>query len=368
MTIRGQPQAGLKLGSDGNFYGTSAFGGIRADNYGLCGGFEETVFRVTTNGTLTTLVSCIRLNGANPHGALTLGRDGNLYGTTPSGGSGNFGTVFRMTTSGTMATLVSFAYPNGANPAAALTLGSDGDFYGTTFGGGRSGDGTVFRITTNGALTTLASFNILNGAQPQEALTAANDGNFYGTTYAGGLSALINGFGFGTVFRVTTNGVLTRLVSFDLYTNSAYPNGLTLGSDGSLYGTTGGYPSLFRVTTHGIFTTLASLDTLNFGGPSAALTLGNDGNFYRTTFGGGGGSGIGVIYRLRRGAYVQSFGMATNGFALLLNFGGSGMVVLESSPDLKVWTPIQTNAQPQHNNSWIPQPPLSHVNFTVSRS
>ena len=77
--------------------------------------------------------------------------------------------------------------------------------------------------------------------------------------------------------------------------------------------------------------------------PWAGLTLGSDGNLYGTTVYGGDHS-FGAIYRLRRGAFIQSFGIATNGFQLnTLNVGGSGWVVLESSSDLMNWTPIQTN-------------------------
>src|SRR5206468_11028090 len=72
-------------------------------------------------------------------------------------------------------------------------------------------------------------------------------------------------------------------------------------------------------------------------------TPGGDGNFYGTTYDGGSSNG-GVIYRLRRGAYLQSFGLTNNGFVLnYINVGGSGTVVLAASSDLVSWTPILTN-------------------------
>jgi uncharacterized repeat protein (TIGR03803 family) len=128
---------------------------------------------------LTTLIAFNGANGGYPN-ALTLGNDGNFYGTTSAGGSG-LGTVFRMSDDGTLTPLVAFNGNNGAYPSAALTLGEDGSFYGTTSGGGitnsrySQGMGTVFRMTPSGALTTLVSFNLTNGARPQAALALGNE-------------------------------------------------------------------------------------------------------------------------------------------------------------------------------------------------
>src|SRR5208283_4068674 len=201
--------------------------------------------------------------------ALTLGSDGNFYGTTGEGGNGGKGTVFQMTTNGTLNTLVDFDRYNGAGPNA-LALGSDGNFYGTTLGGGNSGDGTVFKVTTNGTLTTLATFNFNNGEWPN-ALALGNDGNFYSTTDIGGLTNSTYTSGMGTVFKVTTNGTLTTLNSFTGEADGANPGaGLTLGADGNFYGTAGddyygadkaGDGTVFKVTTNGTLTPLA---TFNF--------------------------------------------------------------------------------------------------------
>ena len=304
----------LTLGTDGYFYGTTLWGG----NINLHSGYGEgTVFKMTTNGTLTTLVYFNGTNGAVPQAALTLGTDGNLYGTTSEGGFTNgygYGTVFKMTTNGILTTLVSFNGTNGEIPQAALTLGNDGNFYGTTYYGGISnstypaGLGTVFQVTTNGTLSILASFNSTNGAYPQAALTLGNDGNFYGTTGKGGSS------GNGTVFKVMTNGTLSILVSFN-GTNGPYPQAaLTRGNDGNFYGTTAesgitnsiypaGLGTIFQITTDGILKTLISFNGSNGEIPLAALTLGTDGNFYGTTGTGGNinlnsGYGYGTVFRL----------------------------------------------------------------------
>jgi uncharacterized repeat protein (TIGR03803 family) len=85
---------------------------------------------------------------------------------------------------------------DGADPAAALVQGSDGNFYGTTLVGGMNGDGTIFKITTNGLLTSLYSFGTvtnsqgfpLDGETPYAGLVQGSDGNFYGTTTYGGFA------------------------------------------------------------------------------------------------------------------------------------------------------------------------------------
>src|SRR5262245_53272680 len=200
------PYAGLELGSDGDFYGATSQGGAAPGPSGFGTG---TVFKLTTNGTFTTLAEFDQFpTGYWPNG-LTLGLDGNFYGTTAGGGANDLGAVFKVTSSGILTRLMSFNNVNGANPYARLLLAPDGNFYGTTYNGGASGYGTVFRVTTNGTLTTLASFNNVNGAHPWATPALGKDGNFYGTAYGGG------GSGLGTVFRMTPGGALTRLVSFN---------------------------------------------------------------------------------------------------------------------------------------------------------
>ena len=346
----GEGPNGLTLGNDGNFYGVASSGGNgewsdgNYNNYG-------TVFKVTTSGVLTTLVFFNLANGGTPTG-LTLGNDGNFYGTTAVGGDNDDGTIFKVTTNGVLTTLISFAYTNGATPHAGLTLGNDGNFYGTTFYGGSNGEGTMFRVTTNG-VTILASFGGTNGAQPEAALTLGNDGNFYGTTEQGGItnSGSFN-FGCGTVFKVTTNGILTTLVSFD-GTNGATPAAaLTLGKHGNFYGTTFyggtnlngglGYGTVFKMTTNGTLTTLISFFSpfanTNGAFPAAALTLGNGGNFYGTTSGGG-SFGCGVVFRLAPNTTAATPSQLTlqflSGYPLLSLYGTlSNTYAIEYSTNL----------------------------------
>ncbi len=200
--------------------------------------------------TFTTLVNFDGPNGVGPQAvALVQGTDGNLYGTTFSGGSSSgcefegCGTVFKMTAAGAVTTLYSFCVQagcsDGSNPEAGLILATDGNFYGSTTVGGSNGYGTVFRVTPDGKLTTLHSFNLADGYRPIGNLTQAANGSFYGTTSNGGDVTCNSPYGCGTVFRITSQGAFTTLHIFKGQPDGDGPfSGLTLGSDGNLYGTT----------------------------------------------------------------------------------------------------------------------------------
>jgi uncharacterized repeat protein (TIGR03803 family) len=163
-----------------------------------------TIFRVSINGTTNPLIAPFAVfagtNGSVPLAGLALGPDGAYYGTTKYGGKHNYGTIFRVTTNGAITTVFSFNGGNGAYPVAALVLGTNGALYGTTsgFSGNEyAGKGTVFRITTNGVLNTFLIFNGTNGSTPSGPLLIGNDGWLYGTTQYGGAN------GSGTIFKLS---------------------------------------------------------------------------------------------------------------------------------------------------------------------
>jgi uncharacterized repeat protein (TIGR03803 family) len=291
------PWAGLVQGGDGNFYGTTSTGGT-SGFYGW-GGYG-TVFKITPAGTLTTLYSFSNFgsDGQTPYAGLVQGSDGNFYGATSSGGTGDRGTVFKITPGGTLTTLHSFSF-SGSEGDYPYTLvqGSDGNFYGATSKGGTSNFGTVFKITPGGTLTTLHSFSFSgsDGQYPYAGLVQGSDGNFYGTTHNGGTGNV------GTVFKITPAGTLTTLYSFS-GSDGSYPQAtLVQGSDGTFYGTTDqggtGGGTVFKITPAGTLTTLHLFAGSDGQNPEAGLVQGTDGYFYGTTYQGG-TSGGGVVFRL----------------------------------------------------------------------
>ncbi len=282
------PAAALVQGTDGNFYGTTVMGGTSAACTAGCG----TVFRLTRNGTVTTVYSFDLTHGAYPYGALLLGTDGNLYGTTFDGGINSDGTVFKLTLDGKLKTLHSFSYyVDGANPLAGLVQATDGNFYGATFQGGANGDGTIFRITAEGELTTLHGFDCNDGANPAGALVQGTDGSLYGTTNYCGPSF------YGTVFRLGADGALTTLLSFTDESNGGDPfAGPIQAPNGEFYGTapvggTNASGTVYRVTSTGVSATVYNFCTQSNCAdgyyPYAGLTEATDGNLYGTTAYGG---------------------------------------------------------------------------------
>ncbi|HEY6292159.1 MAG TPA: choice-of-anchor tandem repeat GloVer-containing protein [Terriglobia bacterium] len=208
----GNTPIGLIWATDGNLYGTTSAGGTNN---------EGTVFKITPSGTLTTLHSFDNTDGSGPSG-LVQAANGNFYGTTSYGGANSCltvvgtylgcGTAFKITPNGTLTTLYNFCSQSGCtdgyNPAALLVRATDGSVYGTSVYGGRSscdingfllGCGTIFKITQSGTLTTVVSFESVDGESPWGGLVQDTNGNFYGTTSYGGN----NGYGNGTVFSLS---------------------------------------------------------------------------------------------------------------------------------------------------------------------
>lgn len=287
----------MSQGRDGNLYSTISNAGTKS---------VGTVFNMTTSGTPTTLYNFCSLtsctDGSYPFGGVTLGLDGNFYGTTQGGGSKGAGTVFKMTPTGTLSSLYSFTNSTDDSvPVYTTLLGQDGNMYGVSVGQYNGQYGSFFRVTSSGAFTVLHDFAYTDGTDPNLP-TQGTDGNFYGTTIFGGTKNL------GVVYKLTPAGKITVLHSFTGYpSDGSYPKGILVqGNDGNFYGVTyeGGSNnngSVFKITPAGVLTMIHSFvyKSPSYDGnlPQAGLTLGTDGNFYGTT-GAGGTKNSGTIFKV----------------------------------------------------------------------
>jgi uncharacterized repeat protein (TIGR03803 family) len=214
--------AGLIRDSEGNFYGTTYYGGdLNCDpEYGYG---TETVLYAFHGDT----------DSEYPMAVLVIDAKGNLYGTTYGNGSANPGTVFKVTPSGKETVLYTFRGGNdGEQPMAGLIVDGKGNLYGTTSGGGNT-MGTVFKVSPKGNETVLHNFfGGYDGADPEAALIMDAEENLYGTTRQGGP------LGEGTAFKLEKNGI-ERILRRFANGEGAYPvANLLQDSKGNLYGTT----------------------------------------------------------------------------------------------------------------------------------
>ena len=341
------PRSGLIASADGNFYGTTFSGGV----YG-----KGTVFAMTPAGVITTLYNFSGTDGSGPTGVIELptgelagvtyaggsssagvafkvtkggsmtvlhslngttegnsfagtlvrASDGNLYGATSYAGSNACGTVVRVTTAGVFTVLANFTgATHGCSGKGTLLQAPDGYLYGTAEGAGASGFGTVYKVSTSGALSTVITFNGANGKVPKDGLSQ-NAGYLFGVTYAGGTGACSSTGGCGTVFRFTTSGVFQSLHQFSDQTapTGAYPHGPLLATaDGVLRGVTegGGYVqgTTYQMTQAGLQYSI----THNFVSPTGSMPSGSlvrlgNGGLYGVTPGGSGNSYNGVVFGL----------------------------------------------------------------------
>jgi uncharacterized repeat protein (TIGR03803 family) len=241
------PTSGVVFGPDGNLYGTTQSGGSHG---------AGVVFRLTLSGTFTVVHSFNPNNqdGYIPMAGVVFGADGNLYGTTEAGGSSYSGAVYEVNQSGTESVVHNFSGSDGCSPQGGMAADSGDNLYGTTSSCGTDGEGTVFKMNPFlGTFATLYNFTGgADGGSPVGNLVLDNGGNLYGMTNGGGAN------GFGTVFEVTSSGTEIVLHSFNADGEDGfYPNaGVVLNSKGDLFGTTGrggtvGVGTVFELTTSG---------------------------------------------------------------------------------------------------------------------
>jgi uncharacterized repeat protein (TIGR03803 family) len=195
----GGPSAGVIPDSSGNLYGTTWSGGTSKAGvvYKLTPAGQETVLYSFTDGT----------DGGHPSAGVVRDSAGNLYGTTWSGGppSGDYpGVVYKVDPSGNETVVYGFSgFADGNSPRGGVILDADGNLYGTTEGGGSgncyiNGCGVVFEVNADGQETVLYTFaSGISGNVPEAGVILDAAGNLYGTTNTGGKA------GAGVVYKLT---------------------------------------------------------------------------------------------------------------------------------------------------------------------
>ncbi len=307
------PMTAPILGADGNLYGVTSAGGNSPGGGGV-------FYKLTVDGQFTSLHSFGQTltDGTWPQG-ITLGSDGNFYGATVYGGnrSEQPGVIFKITPAGEYTELYALCSrakcADGEKPFSPPVEGNDGNFYGATTTGGANGGGVIYKITSTGHYSVIHNFcspsdyQCTDGSVPY-GITKGADGNFYGTTYSG-------------VFKITPDGQysLVNSLATSSHFGSPYSQPI-LGSDGNLYGMMDGGGSgswvgrvrgaIYRVSTTGDSKTLYAFCQCGSGtgfNPISGLFQGTDGNLYGTTAFGGIGPdtnedwGYGTVFQYSSG-------------------------------------------------------------------
>jgi uncharacterized repeat protein (TIGR03803 family) len=311
----GEPYKGVTLDTQGNLYGTAVTGGG-----GSCEGGCGVVYRVTKSGGSWTQSVIHTFTGGNdgsgPGSPVAFDQQGNLYGTTPTGGGLGFGVVYEMKpgSNGTWSLKVIHTFTGGKDGlgggASRLLVDASGNLYGVNTVGGAHGFGNVFELSPSGSqwkFATLYSFQDQpDGASPYGGVIFDKDGNLYGTTYYAGANDV------GTVYKLThANGSWTETVIYNFKGGSDGDSPIsTLVADakGNLYGTTsdGGAAKCGCGTIFGLAPGSAGAWTEKVvyrfpGAPEAGFAYNGmvsdpKGNFYGATVHGGAGND-GAIYQ-----------------------------------------------------------------------
>jgi len=212
-------EAGLATANDGNLYGST----------------PQYIYKVTPAGNITVIHNFqSATEGSYCYSQLIQAKDGFLYGTCNIGGSANMGTVWKMSLDGNLTVLHSFTNPSppfgnddGQNPIGGLVQAGDGNLYGTTTTGGANGQGTLYSISggTFAVLTTFPAANFGHTIYCNPFL--GSDGNLYITNDVGN-----------ALFEIALpSGAVTVIHSFhaDQFGGDIY-SGVAEGPDGNLYG------------------------------------------------------------------------------------------------------------------------------------
>jgi uncharacterized repeat protein (TIGR03803 family) len=297
LSISGNaPASRAFFGPDGRLYGTTNIGGIRYGNvYTLTP--PVTICRAIFCPWHETEIHNFQgSDGFSPTGDLIWDQQGNICGTTVWGGQHNLGTVFELMPSGngwTEVPIYSFSGPDGAYPYSGVVMDGNGNLFGTTYNGGANNLGTVYELKYHPGVgwteIVLYSFQgASDGSAPIAGLVFDNSGNLYGGTAWGGA-----GQG-GTIFELSPSGNTWNFNVIYSLSGPGYADGLSgslvFDAAGNLYGAASGDGShqsglVFKLTKSGNvwnYTELHSFNPVTDGSGPSGVTLDSDGTLYGT--------------------------------------------------------------------------------------
>ena len=290
-------EAPLVQDADGNLYGTTTSGG----------GDNGTVFKVDKNGNESVLFRFNGIDGGFPTSGLTLDAAGNLYGVAEEG-PGGAGVAFRLDKNNNETILHVFqggfnSEPKG--PVGSFIMDEAGNLYGVTEAGGHGafpGFGTIYRLDPTGKFSVLYEFRgKADGSNPQGPLVRDAHGNLYGVATAVDSGGTIKG----TVFKLTPGGKFTVLHTFTGGADGSGPQaGLLMDNAGNLFGSAiqggdSGDGTVFEITKSGTFTRLYSFTGGADGrSPNGGLVQDPAGNIYGTTQIGPRKFFLGIVFKL----------------------------------------------------------------------
>jgi len=289
-----EPEDNIVQGRDGNMYGVGV-------SCGTLGG--GAVYKISPTG-VESVVFNFPSGWSSCFSGLTIGSDGNFYGTCFTTPGGN-GSIFQLTPAGVFTDKHDFTGTNGdTEPVYGPIQATDGNFYGTT-GYYPFSCGNVYKLTSAGVYTNLHTFTG-NDCGPASSLFQASDGNLYGTLFA---CAINSGIGNGCVYKISTAGVFKEIFAFSSSTGQQPCTGVIQAKNGNLYGATqsgaaNNFGSIYKLTTAGVFTDLHDFNEAtdascgdNVGRTTVNLLQVTDGSFYGVN-GINGPTGEGSIYKL----------------------------------------------------------------------
>ncbi len=303
--------------------GTTAYGSTL---YGGTGG--GTLFSVTSAGKVTTLHTfAAATEGSQPNDMLAVDPQGNVYGTTQSGGKYRGGTIYEFTTAHALKVLHAFdaSTGDGSGPLQGLVRGSNGALYGAAASGAISTNGSVFEINPAGGYITRYRFlSEGDGHCPFSGVAVDGKGSVYGTVVGRGFGGDPNG----AVWKLSMHGKLTPIHIFGDGQNGLpdgeYPDQAPVVDEaGNVYGTSmimseHNYAGVvWKIDTTGKFTIVHPFTGKADGyGPNGPLIINTDGNLYGTTASGGGTAakpGYGTLFRITPAGVFRAIHTFTGG-------------------------------------------------------